>query len=326
MIKAIAHPNIALAKYWGKRNEELNLPAVGSVSITLDNLKTETSVRFIDSEVDLIKFNGKFSEEKEQVKLSKFIDKFRNLTGIHKKVDIITNNNFPTSAGLASSASGFAALTIATAKLFELNISAKELSIIARQGSGSASRSLFGGFVEWHKGILDDGSDSYAEQIAEKDHFPLSIIIAVTSNKSKKISSRVGMKNSASTSPFYSEFVNSSIEDISQIKNAILEKDFEKLADFSMRSTVKMHSVMMTTNPPLFYWNHKTFEIIELVRDLHSRKEPVFFTIDAGPQVKIVTLKGNEEKILRELEQINQINEIYVCNLGNGAEIIEETI
>jgi diphosphomevalonate decarboxylase len=325
MIKAIAHPNIALAKYWGKRNEELNLPAVGSVSITLDALKTETEIQFIENEYDIIEFNGKLPAEDEQKKLSKFIDKFRQISGIDKKVELITNNNFPTSAGLASSASGFAALSKASSKLFGLEFSDRELSVLARQGSGSAARSLFGGFVEWHKGTLEDGSDSFAEQIADKSSLPLSIIIAVTSKESKKISSRIGMHNSSLTSPFYKAFVDTSPNDILEIKNAILEKDFMKLADFSMKSTVKMHAVMMTSNPPLFYWNHKTYEIIELVQDLYNNGENVFFTIDAGPQVKIVTTEGNAPQILNELKQINQIDEIYVCNLGNGAEIIEET-
>jgi diphosphomevalonate decarboxylase len=239
-------------------------------------------------------------------------------------LDINTFNNFPTSAGLASSASGFAALTKAASALFDLNLSTKQLSQIARLGSGSASRSIFGGFVEWHKGTSDDGSDCFAEQIAESDSFPLSVIIAITSSSIKKISSRVGMKESALTSPYYQSFVQSSDEDITLIKKAILEKDFSLLAEISMRSTVKMHSVMMTTTPPLFYWNSKTFEIIELIRNLHLNNYPVFFTIDAGPQVKIITLKENEDFIVQKINKINQISEIFVTTLGNGAEIIEE--
>lgn len=326
MIKAIAHPNIALAKYWGKRNEILNLPAVGSISITLDELTTTTEIRFLENaENDLILFNGKIANESEQKKFSGFIDLFRNFSGNPKFVEIKTENNFPTSAGLASSASGFAALTKASSELFKLELSDKELSQIARIGSGSASRSIFGGFAEWHKGDTEDGSDCFAEQIAKPESFPLSVIIVVTSLKTKKVSSRDGMKNSSLTSPFYHSFVETSEEDIKIIKKAILNQDFNLMAQASMRSTIKMHSVMMTTNPPLFYWNSTTYSIIELVRELVNEKQPVFFTIDAGPQVKIITLKGSEEIILNRLKEINQIEKIIVCSLGNGAEIIKES-
>lgn len=324
MITATAHPNIALAKYWGKRNEELNLPAVGSISITLDSLSSITSVQFINSDKrDIFYLNGKLAEESEQIKITNFLNNFRKLSGFKSFVEVKTENNFPTSAGLASSASGFAALTKAADSLFSLNLSDRELSQIARLGSGSASRSIFGGFTEWHKGITDDGSDCYAEQIAAEGHFPLSVIIAVTSNKSKKISSRTGMKNSAQTSPFYETFVKSSENDIIKLRKAILERDFSTLAEISMSSTIKMHSVMMTTEPPLFYWNSKTFEIIELIRNLHFQKVPVFFSIDAGPQVKIITPKGEENYVLKKLETVNQIEKIFVCSLGKGAEIIE---
>ncbi|OGU61555.1 MAG: diphosphomevalonate decarboxylase [Ignavibacteria bacterium GWF2_33_9] len=323
MIKTIAHPNIALVKYWGKRNAELNLPAVGSISVTLDKLKSETEISFIDANEDIVYFNGEIATVKETIKFTNFINLFRNISRSNNFVKINTVNNFPTSAGLASSASGFAALTLAASTLFGLEKNFQELSQLARLGSGSASRSLFGGFAEWHKGKKDNGSDCFAEQIADENHFKLKVIVAVTSREKKKISSRNGMVNSAMTSPYYHQFVNTSEHDLAKMREAIIEKDFELMAKVTMQSTIKMHSVMMTTNPPLFYWNQSTYAIIETLHQLIEEKYPVFYTIDAGPQVKIFTIPSYEEEIIKRIN-INQIEEIIVCNLGKGAEIIKE--
>jgi diphosphomevalonate decarboxylase len=323
-IKVISHPNIALVKYWGKRNEEKNLPSVGSISITLDEFSTVTEVQVNNKSQDEFIINNTFANEKEQKKISKFLEHFRTLSQQKVFLTVKTTNNFPTAAGLASSASGFAALTFASNKIFELNLSEKQLTQYARLGSGSAARSIFGGFVELHRGELESGEDCFAEQILPAEEFPLKVIVVITDETPKKISSHEGMKLSKETSPFFNAFVETSEQDISSMRQAIKSKDFDLMGEIAQQSCIKMHSVMMTTKPPLFYWNSKTYSIIEFVLKLQKEKYPIFFTIDAGPQVKIVTLPGEEKIIKEKLTKINVIQKNFVIGLGNGTEIIEE--
>jgi diphosphomevalonate decarboxylase len=324
-ITTLAHPNIALVKYWGKRDEQLNLPAVGSISVTLDELQTKTTIeKLIGKCQDEIIFNDVIADEKEAGKIRKYIDLFREKSNEKIYLKITTSNNFPTSAGLASSASGFAALAKGLSEIFELKLDAKELSRFARLGSSSAARSIFGGYVQLHKGILPSGKDCFAEQILAADDFPLKIIIAITDKTPKKVSSRKGMKESQQTSPYYNAWVESSDNDLLVMKKAIIEKDFFTIAEISIQSCLKMHSVMMTTQPPLIYWNSKTFAIIEQVLKMYNEKFPVFFTIDAGPQVKIFTVEGEEKKIIENLKNLNLIDEHFVIGIGKGIETIED--
>jgi diphosphomevalonate decarboxylase len=321
-ITSIARPNIALIKYWGKRQEELNLPDVGSVSITLDGIETKTTVQFAKDN-DIFYLNGEKSNEQEHNKISTFLDIFRNLIGEKNYFEVHTWNNFPTSAGLASSASGFASLTKAVDELLNLNLPLQELSKIARMGSGSAARSIYGGFVEMHKGNQEDGSDSFAEQIADNEHLPLIVNILITNLEYKKVTSRDGMKLSKDTSPYYKEWVSSSEKDIKLMKQAIAKKDFREIGDLSIRSCMKMHSVMFTSAPPLMYWNATTFDIIKRIEELfYYKNEPVFFTIDAGPQVKVITTSEYQKNLLKIIKKINNIREHYVLTLGSGAEIV----
>ena len=323
-ITAIAHPNIALAKYWGKKDAILNIPAMDSISITLDQLTTQTTL-VIDKNLNQDEFllNNEVAKESDRLKVSQFLDLFRNKSNIKSYLRIISENNFPTSAGLASSASGFSALAIAANSIFQTNLDKREISILARQGSGSAARSIYGGYVWMHSGNLQDGSDSFAEQIADENYFPLSIIVLVTSNNKKEIPSRIGMQYSAQTSPFYQAWLDTTKNDIEQMRSAILNKDFETLSEISMESCLKMHSVMMTSKPSLLYWNKVTFSIIEFVRNLHFLKYPIFFTIDAGPQVKIITLPDYKDEILKKIKDLNNILKLFVVNLGSGATILE---
>ncbi len=324
-VTTLAHPNIALVKYWGKRDEQLNLPAVGSISVTLDELQTRTTIeKLIGKCQDEIIFNDVIADEKEAEKIRKYIDLFREKSNEKIYLKVATSNNFPTSAGLASSASGFAALAKGLSEIFELKLNAQELSRIARLGSGSAARSIFGGYVQLHKGILPSGEDCFAEQILTADDFPLKTIIAITDKTPKKVSSRKGMKESQQTSPYYNSWVESSDNDLLVMKKAIIEKDFFTIAEISIQSCLKMHSVMMTTQPPLIYWNSKTFAIIEQVLKMYNEKFPVFFTIDAGPQVKIFTFEGEEKKIIENLKNLNLIDEHFVIGIGKGIETIED--
>lgn len=322
-VKTIARPNIALIKYWGKRDEKLNLPAVGSISITLDGISTKTEIS-LTKDIDKFYLNEKIDID-EHSKITPFLDYIREYIQDEVYFEIHSTNNFPTAAGLASSASGYASIAQGINHLLGLNLSNTELSKIARRGSGSAARSIFGGIVEMHKGIQADGSDCYAEQLYHPEYFPLDVIVVITNTEIKKTSSRNGMWISKNTSPYYSNWVNTSDYDINAMKIALREKDFNKIADLSIRSCLKMHSVMMTSNPPLMYWNSTTFEIIKQIEDLfYEQKQPVFFTIDAGPQVKLITIPDYKKHLLKFIKKLDNIQDYYVLELGNGAEIIED--
>ncbi|GJQ62704.1 MAG: diphosphomevalonate decarboxylase [Melioribacteraceae bacterium] len=322
-VKVKANANIALVKYWGKREPKLNLPAVGSISATLDNLNTETEISIATSGNDEIIYNGKPANEKEYGRISNFLNSFRKEFGVKDFFSINTINNFPSGAGLASSASGFAALAAGVNKISNTRISDRELSILARKGSGSAARSIFGGFVEMKTGEGVDSHTDYAEQIAPANHWDLSVVILVTSGKQKKISSTDGMNATAYSSPYYNSWISSSKFDLYEAKKAIKQKDFEKLADVTEFSTLKMHGLAMAARPGIIYWNGTTLDLINEVKDMRTAGSPVFFTIDAGPQLKIFTPSENVTKIKDHFSDRNGIETIIVSGIGDGVKIVE---
>ncbi|OQX89064.1 diphosphomevalonate decarboxylase [candidate division KSB1 bacterium 4484_87] len=320
---AIAHANIALVKYWGKRDVRLNLPAVGSISVTLKNLFTRTKIIFdpnFDKDeliIDSVKVEGKAGS-----RVAHFLSLFRQRAQVDFFAHVESENNFPTGAGLASSASGFAALTIAANAALKLNLSSKELSIFARQGSGSAARSVFGGFVEMKKGEKRDGSDSFAVKLADETHWDLHMLIAITSEKAKKMGSTDGMVLSEKTSPYYSEWVRTSEIDLTVCREAILNKDFSQLAEVAEYSCLKMHALAMSSQPGLIYWNGATVEVLHTIRELRRQGIPVFFTIDAGPQVKAICEPKYIETVKKNLEEIKGVKRVIHTPLGPDAKII----
>ncbi|NOY78636.1 MAG: diphosphomevalonate decarboxylase [Calditrichaeota bacterium] len=322
---AIAHSNIALVKYWGKRNERLNLPAVGSLSITLRDLYTQTSVRFDPSlQKDELFLNGRPANESERLRIAYFLDEIRRPLKESRFARIESENNFPTGAGLASSASAFAALALAATRALNLSYSPQELSILARKGSGSAARSVFGGFVEMFRGEKPDGTDSFAVQIADEKYWPLDILVAVTTEEKKAVGSTEGMKRSEETSPYYTAWVEASPADIAGMREAVIQRDFDRLAEIAEHSCLKMHGLMMATKPALIYWNAVTVEVIQAVLDLRKKGVPVFFTIDAGPQVKVICEPGYSEQVTSILRNISGVRRLIHTTVGPGAHIIEE--
>ena len=283
-----ARANIALIKYWGKVDADLNTPAVGSISVTLDRLWSDTEVEFDASlAADTLTLDG--SSRPEQLeRVSRSLDLLRQLAGVETFAQVTSDNNFPTGAGLASSASGFAALTTAAAQALGIDLSPRELSILARQGSGSAARSIFGGYVEMHAGSASDGRDSFAEPLLCADRWPLEVVIAITERGEKKIGSRSGMERSASTSPYYPAWVATSEDDLRIGREAIRAQDFDALADVAEHSCLKMHATAMANKPPLIYWNPATLSCMRVVSAMRADGLPVFFTIDAGPQLKAI--------------------------------------
>jgi diphosphomevalonate decarboxylase len=320
---AQAQPNIALVKYWGKRDVPLNLPAVGSLSITLDTLWTRTHVHF-DSALtaDRVRLNGK-ADDKEARRVSECLDLLRSRAGTSLRAEVDSENNFPTGAGLASSASGFAALVVAAAKALDLDLPAAELSTLARRGSGSAARSIFGGFVEWSRGERNDGSDSIAQPILAADAWPLAVVVAVTSTAQKSVGSTEGMNRTRDTSPYYDAWVNTAEADLAEARAAVLAKDFDKLAAVAEYSCLKMHALALAARPGLLYWNGATVEAMHAVRRLRAEGVPVFFTVDAGPQVKAVCLSEAAARVRDVLAAVPGVLRLHETRLGGGARVLD---
>lgn len=318
---ARAHSNIALIKYWGKRAQQRNLPAVGSISITLDGLHTDTTVAFDPTLLsDTAELDGK---PVTSSRLSAFLDLIRQRAGITDCASIQSSNNFPTGAGLASSASGFAALTMAATHAAGLtDLSGEELSILARQGSGSAARSIFGGFVEMHRGVQDSGEDAFAEPLLAAGDWPLEVVVAITDHASKAVNSTSGMSGLEQRSDFYQAWVDKAEDDLQAMRQAIADRDFATVGALTEMSCLKMHGLMMSTRPGLLYWNPATVAAMQTVRQLRADGVPVYFTIDAGPQVKALCAPGHGQEVAQALEQTPGVLETRQTGLGSAACIL----
>ncbi|MEW6178376.1 MAG: diphosphomevalonate decarboxylase [Chloroflexota bacterium] len=318
---AIAHPNIAFIKYWGNRDDVLRIPMNGSISMNLDSLTTRTTVRF-DTKLsnDTLIINQKLQTGKTLERVSAFLDIIRKKAEIHTYAEIISENNFPTGSGLASSASAFAALTLAATRAAGLNLSKQQLSALARRGSGSACRSIPGGFVEWLPGSEDE--DSYAISIAPPDHWDLIDCMAIVETEHKKVGSTEGHQL-AGTSPFQSSRVEDAPRRLEICRRAILQKDFENFAQIVELDSNMMHAVMMTSNPPLFYWQPISVELMKKVREWRQEGIPVCYTLDAGPNVHILCLSEALSEVKFRLQEIAGIKQILIAHPGGAAVLLE---
>jgi diphosphomevalonate decarboxylase len=320
---AVAHPNIALVKYWGKSDVKRNVPAVGSLSITLDGLTTTTSIRF-DPELEADSFLlGGREMPKMSSRVSACLDRVRSRAGVSLMAEVVSDNDFPTAAGLASSASGFAALVVAADAALSTGLGMEELSGLARRASGSAARSLFGGFAEIDIVDGDGRAETHTRQLLEPGAWPLQVVVAVSEAGPKDVGSTEGMLRTEETSPYYSAWVDSSKDDLREARRAVEHRDFEALAEVSEASCLKMHAVMLSARPGLVYWNGVTVEGVHRVRRLRSDGVPVFFTIDAGPQLKAVCEPEAHGRVAAELEAIPGVTRIISSGLGPGARVIE---
>ncbi len=314
---ARAGANIALVKYWGKRDARLNLPAAGSLSITLAGLETLTTVTLApELAADEFRLDGRLAEADS---ITRVLDLLRPSAGPRCRVE--SANNFPTGAGLASSASGFAALVVAAASVFERKLGSRELSVIARQGSGSAARSLFGGFCEMHAGESPDGEDCHAEGLFEPAHWPLEVVVAITDRGQKAVSSRDGMNRTMATSPYYRAWVETVPGDLALARRAIADRDFEALAAVAESSALKMHASALAASPGLLYWNAASMACLHAVRQLRAAGVPVFFTVDAGPQVKAVCLPEAAGQVAETLTSLAGVTDVLRTPLGPGARL-----
>jgi diphosphomevalonate decarboxylase len=323
--KAKAHANIALIKYWGKSNIDLNLPAVGSISLTLKEIYTNTKVTFISElDHDHLILNGNIASREKTKRISHFLDIIRKRAGIKLYSKITSENNFPTGAGLASSASAFASLALAGSRAAGLDLNDIQLSELARLGSGSAARSVFGGFVEMKPGKKPDGSDAHAIQISDKNYWDLRLLIVITSEMEKETGSTEGMIRTEQTSPYYKEWIKSNKIDLQDCRNAISTRNFAKLGELAEFNCMKMHAVMMSARPGLVYWNATTLSLIHAIRGLRKQGVPAYFTIDAGPQVKVICLKEYVDSIQTELKKIEGVKHLIKTSIGPGVSLQKE--
>lgn len=322
-ITAVAGANIALIKYWGKREapQELNLPSTGSLSVTLKELFTTTEVTPSEVlETDEIWLNGVQSSDP---RLPAYLDRIRtHLGGALPFCKVVSTNNFPTSAGLASSASGFAALAAATTHAYGASLDHAGLSALARLGSGSAARSVFGGFVLMARGRLLDGSDAIARPLMDEQQWPLNVVIAITSEQPKTHSSRAGMVHTTATSPYYSAWVQHNEQRLTMAQKAVEQRDFEALADLSEASALQMHASALAAEPGVIYWHAATLACIHRIRELRKSGVAVFFTVDAGPQVKAICLPQETEKVTQALQDVSGVREVRSTGLGPGVRLL----
>lgn len=318
---AIAHPNIAFIKYWGNRDHDLRIPVNGSFSMNLAGLSTKTQVNFHeDLAQDSLTLNEETLQGAGLLRVSQILDEVREVAGISLRAEVISQNTFPTGAGIASSAAAFAALALASSKAAGLDLDEPALSRLARHGSGSACRSIPGGFTEWQAGEGDQ--DSYAFSIAPPDHWDLADCVAIISSGHKTIGSTQGHALAA-TSPLQAGRIADVERRIEICRRAILERDFDAFAAICELDSDMMHAVMMTSNPALFYWQPATLRVMQSVRDWRAKGLPVFYTIDAGPNVHVITLAEKMNEVKGKLAKIEGIDNVLTATVGGATRLVE---
>lgn len=319
---AVSHPNIAFIKYWGNRDHRLRIPASGSISMNLAGLETRTRVTFTPAlSADQLTLNGEPASGKTLQRVQSFLEHVRRLAGFNLYAEVESDNNFPTGAGIASSASAFSALALAAAAAAGLQLSEADLSRLARRGSGSACRSVPGGFVEWQAG--EDDQSSYAISIAPAGHWDLVDCVAVISQVHKPTGSTEG-HGLAETSPLQKARLESAPARLEQCRIAILRRDFEALAEVSELDCSLMHAVMMTGAQRLLYWQPATIELIHAVGEWRRSGIPVFYTIDAGPNVHLICPSAEATRVAAAAAQIQGVHDVLKAPAGAAAHLLAE--
>jgi diphosphomevalonate decarboxylase len=320
---AQAHPNIAFIKYWGNRDDNLRLPVNGSISMNLAGLETRTRVEFRDpgsqAGGDALTINNLPVTGAGLQRVSNFLDRVRQMAGIDSHAEVKSENNFPSGAGIASSAAAFAALALAATWAAGLDLDEADLSRLARRGSGSACRSIPAGFVEWQMGTGD--VDSYAFSIAPPGHWDLVDCIAILSSEPKSTGSTQGHAL-AGTSPLQAARVADAPRRLEICRRAILQKDFTSLAEIMELDSDMLHAVMMTSHPGLFYWQAGTLDVMHAVREARQKGLPVCYTIDAGPNVHVLTEAELAGRVSDLLHSLPGVREVRVAHVGGSARLV----
>lgn len=322
-VTARACANIALVKYWGKRDALQNLPAAGSLSLTLAALVTETTVQFDEALADdeLI-LDGAAAPPGETRRIAALLDLVRAQAGIPIHARVTSRNEFPTASGLASSASGFAALAVAATRAAGLSPTARELSILARRGSGSAARSIFGGFVRMHAGAASE--DAYAEPIAAHPGLAerVRVVIAVVGGGAPKShGSRDAMDHTAATSPLYRAWLELVPRDLADAAEALAGGDLERLGALTEANALAMHASAIAARPAIVYWRPATLAVLEKVRGLRGCGVAAWATMDAGPHVKVLTTADDASTIAMQLRDLDGVTAVTISAPGAGAHV-----
>ncbi|NCF65290.1 MAG: diphosphomevalonate decarboxylase [Chloroflexi bacterium] len=322
---AIAGSNIAFVKYWGNLDDTLNVPMNGSISMTLDAAHTITTVEFHpDLPADELTINGQPADWAAVKRASAHLDRIRDLARKYWSARIISTNSFPTGAGIASSASGFAALTLAATKVLGLNLSKSELSRIARLGSGSASRSIDGGFVEWQPGGRHE--DSHATPLAPANHWDLVDIIAIISTEHKKVGSSMG-HSLAHTSPFYQARLGTVQVMLQSVRRAIKEKNFTAFGKLIEEEAISLHVSAMSSRPSVLYWQPGTVALMQALRRWRDDGGPVgYFTMDAGPNVHVIAQRKHAAALQEKILNVQGVQDTLFCGIGSAARIIDSDL
>lgn len=318
--EAVAHPNIALVKYWGKRDEQLILPHQSSLSLTLAPLSVRTSVEWGQA-AHHVELNGKTAAGSERQRVVDILDLLKAQNPKLGHARVVSRGDFPAAAGLASSAAGFAALAVAARSAAGLPRDVKAESILARRGSGSACRSIQGGVCIWRRGERADGTDSFAEQAFTERHWPeLRMFVAMVSREEKETKSRDGMRTTVETSPYYAAWAKDAEAEVPRAVEAIKARDLETLGELSERNAWRMHATALAADPPICYLMPKTVELIHKLR--HERKNGVlaYFTLDAGPNPVILTVEKHAAAA-EELAKSCGASEVVRCHVGGDATV-----
>jgi diphosphomevalonate decarboxylase len=321
---ARAGSNIAFIKYWGVADAALNLPLSNSLSMTLADAYTTTSVEWDTRGVmagDEVTIDGKLLANKQAERISRHLERIRVLASVSYRARVVSQNNFPMASGIASSASGFAALTVAACSALGLERTPAQLSAIARRGSGSAARSLFGGFVEWEKGR--DDATSIARQVQPPDYWELLDIVAIVSAAEKAVSSESGHLLAVS-SPFNMARIDQVELALTEARSAIATRDLPRLGVVIERDALAMHAVMMTSTPSLLYWQPGTLEILQAVRQWREQEKiEVYFTIDAGPNVHLICEAAQRGAVTDRLRTLPHVQQVLVSKPGGGPILLD---
>ena len=320
---ARACANIALVKYWGKRDAARNLPAAGSLSLTLGALVTETTVTFDPALAsDEIELDGAPARPADVQRISAFLDLIRTKAAASSRARVTTRNEFPTASGLASSASGFAALAVAATTAAGISCSPRELSMLARQGSGSAARSIYGGFVRMHAGHADDGSDAFAEPIESRLADRVRMVIAVVGGGVPKThGSRDAMEHTAATSPFYRAWIEQVPRDLAAAEGALAAADLAQLGTLAEANALAMHASALAARPAVVYWQPATLALLAEVRAIRARGLAAWATMDAGPHVKVLTSIEDADAVAAALRTVPGATEVTISAPGGPATV-----
>lgn len=316
---AVAPSNIAFIKYWGRKNEELRLPLNGSISMNLSNLLTTTTVEFSPAlNKDSLTINGKIITDKSLQRVSDHLDRIRQIKKINLKAKVVSENNFPQSTGLSSSASGFAALTLAGTSALGIKLTEKELTILARLASGSACRSIPDGFVQWHEG--HDHFSSYAESIFPSDYWQIADAVVIVSLEKKTVPTSLGQRG-VYTSPFLDVRLKKIPGKINLVKKAIRMRNFTRFGELIEAESLEMMSLMATSRPPLFYLYPETLTVISYVRQLREESMPVYFTFNTGQNLHLICMKKDVNDIVSRLKKLSEIKQIIISYPSAGTKI-----